>query len=73
MIYVLHDLKALDLDVSAAGFQVVVSGHSHEPSRSERDGVLNRESGKRRSAPLLFAGHGSPHRLQLPTMEGRIC
>jgi putative phosphoesterase len=38
-IYVLHDLKALDLNPAAAGFQIVVSGHSHKPAKSERDGV----------------------------------
>jgi uncharacterized protein len=29
---VLHDLAQLDLDPAAAGYQVVVSGHSHKPS-----------------------------------------
>src|ERR1700760_4309680 len=36
-IHVLHDVK--DLDPGAAGFAVVVSGHSHKPMVSERDGV----------------------------------
>src|SRR5690242_15510573 len=40
MIYVLHDIQQLDLDPAVAGFQVVVSGHSHKPSRMERSGVL---------------------------------
>src|SRR5258706_16481151 len=31
-IYVLHNVAELDLDPVAAGFQVVVSGHSHQPS-----------------------------------------
>ena len=39
-IYVLHDVHALDLDPAAAGFHVVVSGHSHKPGQKERDGVL---------------------------------
>ena len=30
-IYVIHDLGDLDLDPAAAGFEVVVSGHSHPP------------------------------------------
>ena len=30
-IYVLHDLKELDIAPAAAGFRVVVSGHSHQP------------------------------------------
>src|SRR4029077_13527744 len=29
-VYVLHDVHTLDLDPVAAGFQVVVSGHSHK-------------------------------------------
>lgn len=61
LIYVLHDLKALDLDVSAAGFQVVVSGHSHEPSRSERDGVL-----------YVNPGSAGPRRFCLPVTVARI-
>src|SRR5262249_33238719 len=40
LLYVLHDLKALDLNPAAAGFHVVISGHSHQPGRFERDGVL---------------------------------
>jgi putative phosphoesterase len=32
-IYVLHDLKQLDLDPRVAGFAAVISGHSHVPSR----------------------------------------
>src|SRR5262245_39521966 len=28
-LYVLHDVKTLDLDPDAAGFHVVISGHSH--------------------------------------------
>jgi putative phosphoesterase len=40
LIYVLHDLNELDLDPAAAGFGVVVSGHSHKPASPERGGVL---------------------------------
>src|SRR5580692_5680944 len=31
LIYVLHDVEALDLNPAAAGFHIVVSGHSHKP------------------------------------------
>src|SRR5437773_390686 len=31
-IYMIHDVKEIDLNPAAAGFQVVVSGHSHKPS-----------------------------------------
>ena len=40
LVYVLHDLGRLDLDPVAAGFRVVISGHSHQPAVAERDGVL---------------------------------
>ena len=65
-IYILHNMAELDLDPIAAGFQVVVSGHSHQPSVEERDGVsyVNPgSSGPRRSklpitvAELDITGH----------------
>src|SRR6266446_9307762 len=37
-IYVLHDVHALDLNPAAAGFHIVVSGHSHKPARTESGG-----------------------------------
>lgn len=40
LIYVLHDIKALDLKPKAAGMTMVVSGHSHKPSQQERDAVI---------------------------------
>src|SRR5215469_13110370 len=40
LLYVLHDVHALGLNPAVAGFHVVVSGHSHEPGKFERDGVL---------------------------------
>ena len=54
-IYVLHDLAELDLDPVAAGFRVVVSGHSHHPSVEERDGVL-----------YVNPGSSGPRRFKLP-------
>lgn len=54
-IYVLHELAELDLDPVAAGFQVVVSGHSHQPSLDERDGVL-----------YVNPGSAGPRRFKLP-------
>jgi putative phosphoesterase len=39
-VHVLHDLKEMDVDPAAAGFRVVVAGHSHKPVVTERDGVL---------------------------------
>ena len=55
MIYVLHDVKALDLNPAAAGFHIVVSGHSHKPGTAERGGVL-----------YVNPGSAGPRRFQLP-------
>lgn len=54
-IYVLHDLADLELDPAAAGFRVVVSGHSHHPRIEERDGVL-----------YVNPGSSGPRRFKLP-------
>jgi len=54
-IYVLHDVKTLDLDPKASEFHIVVSGHSHKPSRSERNGVL-----------YINPGSAGPRRFSLP-------
>ena len=59
--YVLHDVQALDLDPAAAGFHVVVSGHSHQPSRSERSGVL-----------YINPGSAGPRRFRLPVTVARL-
>jgi uncharacterized protein len=61
LIYVLHDITQLDLDPAAAHFQVVVSGHSHKPSRTERNGVL-----------YLNPGSAGPRRFQLPVTIARL-
>jgi uncharacterized protein len=60
-IYVLHDVKALDLNPVAAGFQVVVSGHSHKLGRSERSGVL-----------YVNPGSAGPRRFELPITVARL-
>jgi putative phosphoesterase len=38
--YVLHDLHQLDLDPPAAGIDVVINGHTHQPSAKTVKGVL---------------------------------
>jgi uncharacterized protein len=60
-IYILHDLQQLDLDPAASGFQVVVSGHSHKPSRTERGGVL-----------YVNPGSAGPRRFNLPVTVARL-
>jgi|SRR5215468_1603066 len=53
--YVLHDLKSLDLDPAAAGYRVVVAGHSHQPRIDERNDVL-----------YINPGSAGPRRFRLP-------
>lgn len=60
-IYVLHDLNDLDLDPVTAGFQIVISGHTHRPTRLERSGVL-----------YLNPGSAGPRRFTLPITVARI-
>ena len=78
-LFVIHDLKQLAGDPSAAalaaGARVVISGHSHKPSHSERDGVLYvnpGSAGRRRfSLPitagelLIGAGPGAQEHVQV--------
>lgn len=56
-LYAIHDLKELDIDPRAAGVRIVVSGHSHRPACTERDGVLyvNPGSAGRRRFSLPIA------------------
>ncbi len=60
-VYVLHDLKELDIAPAAAGFRVVVSGHSHKPLAEERRGVL-----------YLNPGSAGPRRFKLPVTVARL-
>jgi putative phosphoesterase len=60
-IYVLHDLKELDIAPAAAGFRVVVSGHSHKPLIEERRGVL-----------YLNPGSAGPRRFKLPVTVAHL-
>lgn len=60
-LYVLHDVKALDLDPVVAGFQAVISGHSHRPVMDKRQGVL-----------FLNPGSAGPRRFTLPVSMARL-
>lgn len=53
--YVIHDLRALDLDPDASSFKVVISGHSHRPSLRRDSGVI-----------YLNPGSAGPQRFRLP-------
>ncbi len=60
-IYVLHNVHDLDLDPMAAGFDVVVSGHSHKPSISKKNGVL-----------YINPGSAGPRRFTLPIAVAKL-
>ena len=54
-IYVLHDLGTLAIEPKAHGIRVVIYGHSHTPSVTERDGVV-----------YVNPGSAGPRRFRLP-------
>ena len=60
-IYVIHSIAELDIDPVAAGFQVVVSGHSHKPLVESRGGVL-----------YVNPGSSGPRRFKLPIAVGEL-
>lgn len=58
-ILVIHDLQTLDR--GAAGFDVVVTGHSHRPYHEVKDGVL-----------IINPGSAGPRRFRLPISAGEL-
>jgi uncharacterized protein len=60
-IYVLHDIRDLDLKPEAAGFSAVIYGHSHVPKQEMRNGVL-----------YLNPGSAGPRRFRLPVSVARL-
>lgn len=53
--YVLHNLRDIDLNPRAAGFDAVISGHTHQVEQHYDGGVL-----------YLNPGSAGPRRFQLP-------
>lgn len=60
-LFVIHDVKALDFDPAAAGFDAVIAGHSHQPGIREAGGVL-----------YLNPGSAGPRRFSLPVAVARL-
>ncbi len=60
-IYMIHDVKELDVDPARAGFAAVVAGHSHRPRNEVVDGVL-----------YFNPGSAGPRRFSLPITVGRL-
>jgi len=55
LIYLRHIVENIDIDPSAAGFQLVISGHSHKPSIETRNSIT-----------YLNPGSIGPRRFKLP-------
>lgn len=55
LIYVLHDIDKLDIDLETSGVNIVISGHSHRPLKVRHDNVL-----------FLNPGSAGPKRFNLP-------
>jgi putative phosphoesterase len=60
-IYMLHDVNRLELAPEAAGFDVVLSGHSHQPGQTVRRAVL-----------YVNPGSAGPRRFTLPITVAKL-
>lgn len=60
-LHMLHDLHELAIDVRSEGVKVVVAGHSHQPMREVRQGILH-----------FNPGSAGPRRFRLPISVGRL-
>jgi putative phosphoesterase len=61
LILAIHDVSELRINPAPAGVRVLVSGHSHRPVVSERDGVLH-----------VNPGSAGPRRFKLPIAVGEL-
>jgi putative phosphoesterase len=61
VIHIIHDLKELAIDPVAEGVRVVLAGHSHKPSCTERGGVL-----------YVNPGSAGRRRFKLPVSVGEL-
>jgi uncharacterized protein len=60
-LYLIHSAADLKIDPAAEGYHAVISGHSHRPAQSVRDGVL-----------YLNPGSAGPRRFRLPVTLARL-
>lgn len=60
-LFLIHDVHDLDFDPSERGIAAVISGHSHQPSVVERDGVL-----------FVNPGSAGPRRFKLRVTVGKL-
>lgn len=60
-LYVLHILEEMTMDPIAAGFDIVIYGHTHQPKIEEKDGII-----------YFNPGSAGPKRFKLPITIGAI-
>jgi putative phosphoesterase len=60
-LYVIHDVNDMDLNPGAAGFAAVINGHSHQPKKEIKNGVL-----------YFNPGSAGPRRFSLPVSIGKL-
>jgi hypothetical protein len=60
-IYVLHNVKELKLNAIPPEVSIIVSGHSHKPGQTTRNGVV-----------YINPGSAGPRRFNLPTTVARL-
>lgn len=60
-VHLLHEIDRLAIEPAAAGIQVVVFGHSHQPTVERRNGVL-----------FVNPGSAGPRRFSLPVSVARL-
>ncbi len=59
--YILHDIERLDLDLKAAGVEIVVFGHTHQPENFQRNGIL-----------FINPGSAGPRRIGRPISLAKL-
>jgi putative phosphoesterase len=59
--YLIHNINDLDLNPAAAGIDIVLFGHSHQPAQYKKDGVL-----------YINPGSAGPRRFNLPVSLARL-
>lgn len=60
-VYIIHNVNELEVDPATEGFRAVISGHSHQPSITNLDGVI-----------FLNPGSAGPRRFKLPVVVARL-
>lgn len=60
-IYVIHNIDDLSIDAAAIGYAAVISGHSHRPASTHKNGIL-----------FLNPGSAGPRRFNLPVSQALL-